>query len=184
MTYYHEKNSTQVSMDYALYQSQKGNYFIGETPLISGQTAHAQAALQNPLRSNVAIYVNAITITNTSNVNLAAEFYLRSEPLNGIPTNLISCTNTTFCPPPIPEGVIQYLPETSTPPTHGIPIFSRIVPPLSTLVVDGGQIILGQGQSLSVYIGGFSPVIFDSVRFAFGWWESCISPYPCPYTPT
>ena len=169
-----KKELTQVSMDYALYQSQKGNYFIGETPLLSGQTTHALAALENPPHSNEVIYVNAITITNTSQVDLAAEFYLRAELLHGIPSPLVSCTNTALCPEPIPKGCIQYLLNPTKPPTHGIPIFSRIVPPQSTLVVDGGQIILGECQSLSVYIGGFSPVIFDCIRFAFGWWENKI----------
>ncbi|WP_415578657.1 DUF6143 family protein [Hathewaya histolytica] len=50
-------------------------------------------------------------------------------------------------------------------------MFSRIIPPNSKLVVDGGQIILGSEQSIIVYIGGFSPVTFDNIRFAFGWWE-------------
>lgn len=183
MSYSHKNILTKVSVDYALYQSQKGNYFIGETPFINGQQSHALAALQNPLYSNSALYVNAITITNTSSVNLAAEFYLRSQMLNAASSTLISCTNTTLCPSPIAEGSIRYLTEPITSPPDGISIFSRIVAPQSTLVVDGGQIILGQGQSLSVYIGGFSPVAFDSVRFAFGWWEETICPSPCNCIP-
>jgi hypothetical protein len=165
-------------MDYALYQSEKGNYFIGETPRLSGQTTHALAALQNPHCSNHALYVNAITITNTFDESLAAEFYLRSRPIHGPSSNLISCTNTILCPEPIPEGEIIYIVHPDDPPKEGIPIFSRIISPKSTLVVDGGQIILGSGQSLNVYIGGFCPVVFDSVRFAFGWWEN----RTCPHT--
>ncbi|MCI6667337.1 MAG: hypothetical protein MSH12_04195 [Romboutsia timonensis] len=37
-----------------------------------------------------------------------------------------------------------------------------------------GQIILAPGESISVYIGGFLPVSFNGIRFAFGWWEEKI----------
>lgn len=53
----------------------------------------------------------------------------------------------------------------------GVQIFSRIVPPQSTLVVDGGQIILGQMQSVGVSINNLNSASFNDVRFAFGWSE-------------
>ncbi|MGN2337358.1 DUF6143 family protein [Clostridium cagae] len=49
----------------------------------------------------------------------------------------------------------------------------------STLVIDGGQIIISPGQSLIVYLGGFLPLEFDSAIVAFGWWEETIYEYPC-----
>ncbi|MEG2787915.1 MAG: DUF6143 family protein [Romboutsia sp.] len=171
MSYCDSKTSTEVSMEYPLYQSKKGNYFIGQTPSLSGQTEHALAILKNPYNSNRIIYLNAITITNISSLNLSAEFYLRSSIGKGIVSDLVSCVNTTIYPEPNPRGQIRYLNEPTSPPTNGVSIFSRIVSPYSTLVVDGGQIILAPGESISVYIGGFLPVSFNSVRFAFGWWE-------------
>ena len=154
MSYCNKKTSFDVSIDYQLYQSGKGKYFIGQTPVLTGENEHAIAMLYNPSNSNRNIYVNAITITNISDNNLSAEFYLRS------------LSN---------KGKIKYLNPASKPPCDGVSIFSRIVSPNSTLVVDGGQIILGQDQSLSVYIGGFSPIIIDNIRFAFGWWEERVS---------
>lgn len=174
MTYCNSTTSTEVSIDYPLYQSDKGNYFIGQTPVLSGQTEYALAILKNPPKSNRIIYLNAITITNISALNLSAEFYLRSNISNGIISDLVSCVNTTICPEPIPRGQIIYLSTPTDPPNNGVSIFSRIVSPYSTLVVDGGQIILAPGQSISVYIGGFLPVSFNSIRFAFGWWEEKI----------
>ncbi|NFS66528.1 hypothetical protein FDF03_19100, partial [Clostridium botulinum] len=44
---------------------------------INGEDQHALAALVNPIDSKVNIYVNAITVTNISTLNLSAEFYLR-----------------------------------------------------------------------------------------------------------
>ncbi|WP_195989375.1 DUF6143 family protein [Clostridium sp. D53t1_180928_C8] len=175
MSYYNKKTSFDVSIDYQLYQSGKGNYFIGQTPILNGETEHSLAILYNPPNSNRNIYVNAITITNISDNNLSSEFYLRSSSNKGKISNLVSCANTSIYPEPNHKGQIKYLNPTSNPPYDGVPIFSRIVSPNSTLVVDGGQIILGPNQSLSVYIGGFSPVIIDKIIFAFGWWEEVIT---------
>lgn len=165
---------TEVSLEYPLYQSQKGNYFIGQTPILSGQTQKAMAALVNPINSNRTIYLNAMTITNISNANLSAEFYLKSTFNNGLTSNLVSCTNTAISPQAIPKGQVKYLESATVAPNDGVSIFSRIVSPFSTLVVDGGQIILAPGQSIIIYIGGFIPVNFDSIRFALGWWEERI----------
>lgn len=161
----------EVSIEYPLYQSNKGLYFIGQTPILNGQSGNALALLYNPSYSGRLLYVNAITITNISDENLFAEFYLRSNLCQGNISNQVTCTNTAICPIPLPTGTIEYFdPPTLAP--NGISIFSRIVSPHSTLVVDGGQIILGETQSLSVYIGGFCPVPFKGVRFAFGWSEN------------
>jgi hypothetical protein len=171
MSYSNNKIPTEVSIDYPLFQSKEGRYFIGQTPILTGQTEHALAALINPVKSDRNIYVNAMTITNISALNLSAEFYLRSSFHNGVISDLVSCTNTTIFPEPIHEGQIKYLTTTNNPPKDGVPIFSRIASPFSTLVVDGGQIILGPGQSIIIYLGGFLPVTFDSAIVAFGWWE-------------
>lgn len=180
MSYCNKKFSTEVSIDYPLYQSEKGNYFIGQTPALSGATKQALAGLVNPSNSNKNIYVNAMTITNISNLNLFAEFYLKSKFKTGVVSNLVSCTNTNFLHKPNNKGEIKYLTTTTTPPKHGVPIFSRIVSPYSTLVVDGGQIILSPGHSIIIYIGEFLQAAFDKIKFAFGWWEEDInSPNYC-----
>lgn len=103
MQYYSNKTSTEVSIEYPLYQSEKGNYFIGQTPTLSGQTEHALAILKNPCESNRIIYLNSITITNISSLNLSSEFYLRSNINKGTISNLVTCVNTTIFPEPILE---------------------------------------------------------------------------------
>ncbi len=173
---YCDKN-IEVSKDYPLYESEKGRYFIGQTPIISGQTKQALVKLKNPIKSNRNIYLNAMTITNISNSNLSAEFYLRSNFKNGIQSKLISCANTSISPKPSHKGQIKYLTSANKGPTGGVAIFSRIVPQNSTLVVDGGQIILGPDQSIIIYIGSFLPVNFYGVKFAFGWYEKELYDY-------
>lgn len=169
----------EVSIPYPLFQSQNGDYFIGQTPILTGEDKHAASALVNPANSESVIYVNAITVTNISNVNLSAEFYVKSSLKNPLVSTSVSCANLGLSPTPIPEGEIQYLPSTTIPPENGVSIFSRIVPPYSTLVIDGSQIILQPGQSLIVYLGGFLPINPNSTIVAWGWYEDCICGYPC-----
>lgn len=161
----------QVSIEYPFYQSTKGFYFIGQTPILEGQSGNALASLCNPSGSTRLLFVNAITITNPSDSTLFAEFYLGTKSNSGEKSSLITCTNTAITPIPVPIGMIEYFSPPAPQPGNGVSIFSRIVSPQSTLVVDGGQIILGENQSLSVYIGGFAPVPFETIRFAFGWSE-------------
>lgn len=177
MSCYDKKIRMEVSVPYPLYQSKKGEYFIGQTPILIGQDQHALAALVNPITSNVNIYINAITVTNISELNLSSEFYLKSTLKGGKIGNSVSCTNLAIIPEPIPEGKIKYLSTTTKPPNGGVAIFSRIVSPYSTLVIDGGQIIIPPGQSLTVYLGGFLPVVFNSAIIAFGWGEEAICEY-------
>lgn len=171
----------EISIPYALFQSEKGRYFIGQTPVLTGENGKALVALVNPIVSKVNIFVNAITVTNTSELNLSAEFYLKSSFSGALTSNLFSCANTSIAPQPIPKGLIQYLPTTTTPPSGGVSIFSRIISPFSTVVVDGGQIILSPGESLTVYLGNLLPIKANSTIVAFGWWEEKISNC-CSYT--
>ncbi len=176
MLYIDKKYKKEVSIDYPLYQSDKGRYFIGQTPILSGQDGYTLAALYNPCCSNINIYLNAITVTNTSVLSISAEIYLNSKFFGGIISNLISCANTSIIPQPIPHGEIQYLNSTTQPPMYGVAIFGRIVSPYSTLVIDGSQIIIGPGQYIIIYLGEYLPVSLNSTVVAFGWWEEEIPP--------
>lgn len=166
--------SFNICIEYPLYQSQRGNYFIGQTPLLSGETEHALALLKNPCNSNRTIYVNSISITNISDSNLSAEFYLRSEVCNTINSPLVTAANTGVDCENSNKGQVRYLNCPTEAPINGTSIFSRIISPNSTLVIDGDQIILAPDQALTVYIGGFSPVPFDNIRSSFSWWEEPI----------
>ena len=169
MSYTSKNYKTETSLDYPLYQSKKGNYFIGQTPILFGQNQHALVELSNPSNSNVNIYLNAIT--NFATTSLSAQIYLNSNFSQGIISNLFSCANTSIIPQPIPDGEIQYLDTNVQAPTSGVNIFDRIVSPSSTLVIDGSQIIIGPGQSILLYLGGYLPISINSTIVAFGWWE-------------
>lgn len=167
----------EVSIPYPLYQSEQGNYFIGQTPKLTGQNQQAHVALKNPSNSHVNVFVNAITVTNISALNISAEIYLRSTFDHAMTSNLVSCANLAIIPLPIPSARIKYLNTVTEPPKGGVAIFSRIVSPYSTLVIDGGQMIISPGQSLVIYLGGLLPIDFDSTIVALGWWEENVYGY-------
>lgn len=93
----------EVSIPYALYQSQLGRYFIGQTPPLNptGSNTNSIAALVNPAGSSRDIYVNVITILNPSDTAITADFYLRAALPSGTSVStLVSSTNLTINPYP------------------------------------------------------------------------------------
>lgn len=105
MTYVNNSLKKEVSIPYALYQSELGRYFIGETiPLNpTGENTNVITALVNPLCSSKKLYVNVITVLNTSATPINAHFYLRSPLPSGTSISTsVSCTNLTINPFPIP----------------------------------------------------------------------------------
>lgn len=59
-------------------------------------------------------------------------------------------------------------------------MFTRIVPAYSTLVVDGGQIILAPRQTLTIGLGSVLPITTNTAKVAFGWTEDFL---PCCEAP-
>lgn len=168
------KITKEVSIPYPLFESKKGNYFIGETPILSGESGQALVALVNPSYSNSNIYVNAMTVTNLSDNNLSVEIYVRYSIEGGSISNDVSCVNLGISPAPIPNGEIVYLSTVFQKPQDGISLFTRIVSPYSTLVIDGSQIIVSPNEAISLYLGGLIPLTADSTIVALGWWEERI----------
>ncbi|MGG5461004.1 DUF6143 family protein [Clostridium sp. B9] len=172
----YEKPFKTISIPFDLYESKIENYFIGQTPTIIGQPSKAIALLLNPYNSRVNIYLNAITITNLSSSNLSGTIYLKSIA-TGTNSSLVSCANIGINPPPIPKGKIQSSISINSP-LNGIPIFNRIVSPISTLVLDGSQIIISPGESVLVSLGELVTTDVNAI-VAFGWWEEKIFYYGC-----
>lgn len=171
MPSYGNKIPIEVSTEYPLYQSKRGNYFIGQTPILINKNNISIVTLRNPIDSNRSIYLNAITITNISSFVLSAEFYLRSTFHYGITSNLVNCTNTEFSNSILPKGKIKYLNNAINSVINGVNIFTRIVSSNSTLVVDGSQIILAPGEAMVICIKATSLNPLSEIRVAFGWWE-------------
>ncbi|MDZ5253967.1 DUF6143 family protein [Clostridium sp. LIBA-8841] len=162
-----DNNNTLIP--YALSQSRRGNYFIGQTPILTGRAGRVIGLLKNPSNSGINIYLNAITLTNRSRNSISGLFYLKSSA-SGNNSNLVSPSNLAITPEPTPKGVIQYS-TNITPPIDGIPVFTRIIQPFSTLIIDGSQIILGPGDSIVVSLREIRNTCEINAIVSFEWWE-------------
>lgn len=170
MSNFDKNHLVEVSMEYPLYESVLGRYFIGQTPFLG-----PSAALINPIKSHRYIFLNTMTITNISSLNLSADFYLIAKFNDGLTSDLVSCTNTAIVPKPHHKGQIKYLTANAAPPSDGVAIFSRIVSPYSTLVVDGDQIILTPRQSIIIYLESFLPYTPGTTKIALGWEKKSVT---------
>lgn len=153
----------------ALSRSRRRNSFIGQTPILTGRAGRVIGLLRNPSNSGINIFLNAITLTNLSRNSISGTFYLKSSA-SGNNSNLVSPSNLAITPEPTPKGVIQYS-TNIIPPIDGIPVFTRIVPPLSTLVIDVSQIILGPGDSIVVSLGEVRTSCEINAIVSFEWLE-------------
>lgn len=172
-----------ISIPYILYESIKGNYFIGETGVLNASSNGTKmVAIANPNDSNIILHVNVITISNFgTSKNIIANIYLGSDfpKTSGITiSQLVSPSNIAIYPEPCPKGQIQFTSVSlNEKPLYGSQIFTRIAPPSSTLVDENdGKLILAPGQKLIVY---FNAPLLEDVAVAFGWFEEPIHYFDC-----
>jgi len=158
----------------AVYHSYLGNYFLGQTDLITfGDSCNAWGALINPQGSNVNMFLNAYTISNFSNQPLTAEGWLSSVlPGKSKVSGNFAAGNQSFVPAPKPKVEIRNAGFVSKTPAGGTYTFVRRVEPNQTLTKHDfqGMYIIPPGSSFALFFlsPGSSKV---QVRTAFGWWE-------------
>lgn len=162
-----------VSLQYRVYQSFLGRYFIGHTPVlcISG-CQNAWGGLLNPARSGVDLFVNTFTVSNMSGTAFRSVAWLNADP-NGRASYspYVSCANTALDPVPRPKVVLASAQTQNDPFYEGTSLFTRICSPRSTVVGNYyGKIIVPPGGSFIVvlYGAGQQPI---KAEVSFGWWE-------------
>lgn len=179
-----------VNIPIELYESMKGDYFIGYADNLSfGNGTSAWARLYNPSYSGVNLHVNVWTVTDISESPFRAQFWFNATPPSGAgyQTALVTPSNTTIQPLPKPQIKLQLESNVSGEPVGGIKAFVRRGEPEVTLVeTENGKLIFPPGGSFLVFLSiteGAQTVA--SGRIAFGWWEEpivdnhCI---PCNYS--
>lgn len=168
----HQEIEKIISIPFDFYQAQLGHYFYGETPLLTQTSGYAISALVNPVTSNSYVYVNVMTMSNSSQNIATVTFYIGSTlPTPGIVSPLVANGNQALTQIPSPNAQVQYL-TNSIAPVGGVPAFSRLAPVGQTLVDEkGGRIILAPGQSMIMAVSG----LVGTLAFAWGWWEKPIN---------
>ena len=168
-----------VNIPIELYESIKGQYFIGYADNLSfGNCTSAWARLYNPCYSGVNLHVNVWTVTDISESPFRAQFWFNSTPpsITGYETSLVTPSNTALQPLPKPKVELQLESNVTGEPIGGIKAFVRRGEPEVTLVeTENGKLIFPPGGSFLVFLSiaeGMQSVA--SGRIAFGWWEEKI----------
>lgn len=168
-----ERPQQVVSNPYRVWQSFKGNYFIGHTPLlVLGGCGNAWGGLINPADSCVNLFINTFTVSNTSEKPFRAQIWLNARAAGDIQRSPhVTPANTAYTPLPEPEAKLLYAEGVKDWPKKGTSIFTRIAEGHATVVGNYyGKIILPPGGSFIVYL-----IAPDScpikAEVAMGWWE-------------
>lgn len=147
-------------------------YYLGQTePLTAGGGTSAWAALVNPLRSEVHLFVNEYVITNRSAAYPAeAQLWFGKAASLGNPTvsQFVTPGFVQLSPCPQPQGQIVY--DTGPLPMNGTASATRVVSPNSSVAAEKtGHWILGPGTALLFYFPGEGEAV--DLIVSLGWWE-------------
>ena len=172
-----------VSIPISLYESTKGEYFVGQTEmLVFGQCSNTWAGLINPPNSGVNLHVNVITVTNLSKVPFVYHLWFNpklpvkpncsgDDCINAIVSNKVSSTNYALHPIPKPKIELQFVQNFNGLLSGGVNVFNRIVPPETTIVEDeDGKFIFAPGKAFVILLESAGSQLLEA-KIAFGWWE-------------
>lgn len=165
-----------VNLEYRVYQSFKGRYFIGHTPVLKlANNSNCWGGLFNPSDSPINLYFNTFTVTNYTSVPFSAKLWLNTSPIGTPMTSYnVTAANTAICPPSEPESYLIYAQNISGTPLDGVSIFTRIAEGNSTVVGNYyGKIVIPPGGSILTYLQTNELEPIDA-EIAFGWWEEKI----------
>lgn len=167
-----------VNIPIELYESQKGDYFIGYADNLSfGEGTSAWARLYNPSHSGVLLHVNVWTVTDISSAPFRAQFWFNANPPGkSSESTLVTPSNTAIYPSPRPKVKLQLASDVTGSPTGGVKAFVRRGEPETTVVeTENGKLIFPPGGNFLVFLSLDTDAdIAASGRIAFGWWEEKI----------
>lgn len=168
-----------ASMANSLYHSLQGQYFVGYADNMFFEPGkNAWAALYNPEKSRVNLFVNVWTVTSLRQT-IRIQIWVNSK-LPGQPTAspLVTPSNTAICPLPKPEVRLLQASNAEDTPTGGVKAFVRRAPAGETIVAEeDGKFIIPPGGNFAVFLSSDENTTdYGSVRAAYGWWEQPICP--------
>jgi len=165
-----------INITDAVYQSMKGNYFLGQTRLLLfGDGMNAWGALFNPPGSQVSLNINTFAVSSYTVHPFAAQIWFNTSiECQFAVSNKVTAANTMLQPVPRPKVKLQFAEAVPVHPAGGVNPFNRIIEPQATTVVNkGGEFIIPPGGSFLVFLVSPRECLVQA-RIAFGWWESKI----------
>ena len=163
-----------VNIPMELYQSARGNYFMGSADNLKfSYRNNAWARLYNPPGSGVNLFVNVWTVTSGLDGPYCAQFWFNGTPPgNSSVSRQVTTTNLALCPPAIPKVKLEYASGVCGEPEDGIKAFVRNGDGASTLVdTENGKLIFPPGGSFLILLSVSDHAQIGLGRIAFGWWE-------------
>ena len=181
--YFNQKYIKSVNIPIELYESEKGDYFMGYADELKfGDGSGAWARLYNPRNSGVLLHVNVWTVTDISEAPFRAQFWFNPSPSDSFSeSGSVTPSNTAIIPPPTPKVKLQFASNVTDSPSSGIIAFIRNGEPGTTLVeTENGKLIFPPGGSFLVFLSVAEGLDTSaSGRVAFGWWEENLPDFCC-----
>lgn len=179
---YRNNYAQSVSIPIELYESLKGEYFIGHSGEMTFRTGtSAWARLYNPDNSGVNLHVNVWTVTDISEGRFRVQFWFNAKPPmplgeTSVVSKSITPTNLAIQPLPQPKVKLEYASNVVGEPVEGVKVYVRRGTPGTTMVeVENGKLILPPGGSFLAFISLDENIrTVAGGRVAFGWWEDKI----------
>lgn len=166
-----------AAMANSLYHSLQGQYFVGYADnMFFEKGNNVWAALCNPKKSGVNLFVNVWTVTSLRQP-IRMQIWMNAKlPGQPIPSTLVTSSNTAISPLPQPEVKLMQVSNVSGTPTDGIKAFVRRAPGGETVVAEeDGKFIIPPGGNFVVFLSQDEDTAdYASVRVAYGWWEEPI----------
>jgi hypothetical protein len=154
-----------------LYQSIKGNYYVGQTPSLKLGKKGVYAAINNCSEHSRNLFVNVFTITNFSSEPILAQIWLRAKS-RFLGKESKNIANTNGNQPQLNGHSRIIYSEQSGHMTKGTNVFDRIVPPYSTVVAEeDGKYIIPPKELFIVTLHTLDDFLESTnAAIAFGWY--------------
>lgn len=163
-----------VLVPYAMSMSMQCRYYLGQTEKIDiGSGSQGYAALVNPVRSTMQLYINDWYVSNFTDQPVEMQVWFgQARAVTGAKTSTqITSGYVQSSPCPSSQGQILYSSGGAFPPADGVIASTRILPPMTTINAEkSGHWILAPGTALMFQFpqaereGG-------QILSAIGWWE-------------
>lgn len=168
-----------VTIPFDLFQSFSGRYYIGRTPVLTlRRCCDCWGGLINPRDSSVNLFIDTISVSNTSGTPFCTRIWLNTTPFGRILVSpFVTLANTAVEPMPVSIGLLSSAQGLSMVPFNGDSLASQFARPFRTLdSVFGGKIIIPPGGNIIVFCyshdgPGSAGGACASCEISFQWWE-------------
>jgi hypothetical protein len=168
-----------VTIPFDLFQSFLGRYYIGRTPALTLRGGcDCWGGLINPRDSSVNLFIDNISVSNTSGTPFCTRIWLNTTPFGRIQVSpFVTLANTAVEPMPVSFGLLSYSLGLRIVPFNGDSMASQIARPFCSLDSSfGGKVIIPPGGNIIVFCSsdGLGPGpggVCTSCEISFQWWE-------------